>query len=63
MRLLLLFFIIYLVAVTYPGIQAGNRIQPFVLGLPLSFAWMILWVVLGWLALVLLYAADRKGGR
>jgi hypothetical protein len=60
MRLLAVFFLIYLVAVSYPGILPFNRIEPLVLGLPFSFVWMILWVVLGWVALLLRYRADRR---
>jgi hypothetical protein len=63
MRLLLLFFLIYILAVTYPGMEPFNRIEPLIGGLPLSFFWVILWVLLGWLALALRYRADRKGRR
>jgi hypothetical protein len=63
MRLLLLFFAVYLLALTFPGIEPFNRIEPFVLGIPFSFAWVIAWVVLGWIALAWRYAADRRGRR
>jgi uncharacterized protein YggT (Ycf19 family) len=63
MRPLLVFFLVYLAALTVPALQPFNRIEPQVLGLPLSFAWVILWVLLAWLALVLRYLADRKGDR
>jgi hypothetical protein len=36
----------------------GSRIEPFILGVPFSLAWMIGWVVLSFLAL-LIY--DRTG--
>jgi hypothetical protein len=38
----------------------GARIEPFILGVPFSLAWMIGWVVLSFLALL---AYDRAGGR
>jgi hypothetical protein len=60
MRYLLLFFLVYLLALTFPGILPFNRIEPFVLGLPFSFAWVILWVVLGWGALAWRYSVDRR---
>jgi hypothetical protein len=54
------FFVLFLVAVTWPGYLPFNRITPSVLGLPLSFAWPAIWVVLGFLVLVLL---DRSESR
>lgn len=41
-----LFFLLYTVGVTWPGAVPLNRIRPFVLGLPLSLAWVALWLVL-----------------
>ena len=58
-RLMLVFFLLYLVALTYPGYVPFSGLDPFVFGLPFSFVWVILWVVLGWALLVGLYMADR----
>jgi hypothetical protein len=60
MRPILIFFLVYLAALTVPALQPFNRIEPLVLGLPLSFVWVIFWVVLGWMVLVLRYLADRR---
>jgi hypothetical protein len=39
-------------ALTWPGYAwFGNRIEPYVLGLPFSLAWVVGWVVLGFLVL------------
>jgi hypothetical protein len=43
------FFLAYAGAVTWPGLLPFNRVRPFVLGLPFSFAWVALWIVLGFL--------------
>jgi len=45
------FFVLYLVAISWPGIQPFNRIRPFVLGLPFSMAWVTGWVIAGGLVL------------
>jgi hypothetical protein len=63
MRLLLLFFLVYLLALTYPGMAPFNRIEPMIGGFPFSLVWVMLWVLLGWVALALRYRADRKGER
>jgi hypothetical protein len=55
-RLVIVAFILYSLVLTWPGVLPFNRIRPFVLGLPFNFFWVVLWVVIGGLAL---WAADR----
>jgi hypothetical protein len=46
---------------TWPGYATlGNRIEPYVFGLPLSFFWVVAWVVATFLALVV-YHRSRDG--
>ena len=50
-------------AVTWPGYAwLGNRIEPYVLGLPFSLAWIIGWILLSFVALVL-YHTTSEGRR
>lgn len=35
-----------------------NRVTPFIAGLPLLFAWLLLWIVLTSLIMGLIYLAD-----
>lgn len=60
---LVAFFIIYFAALSWPVMQWFNRAEPFILGLPLSMAWVAAWVLLGWLVLILRYRADRRAER
>ncbi len=53
-RLAIAFFILYLIAVTWPVAQWVASPTPFVLGLPLSLAWSIGWIIAGFLVLVIL---------
>ena len=47
-------------AVTWPGYALiGNRVEPFILGLPFVFFWTILWVVLTFFALVLYHVTGE----
>lgn len=55
-----MFFLLFLLAVTWPGMIPGNRIFPLVLGLPFSMVWIASWVVLSFLVLLLL---DREEGK
>ncbi len=56
-----LYLAVCLLAVVWPG-QAyiGGRIEPFVLGLPFSFAWTIMWVIATFVALVLYHMALQR---
>ena len=61
-----LFFLLFVVAVTWPGMIPGNRIFPLILGLPFSMVWIASWVVLSFLVLAALDALEgraRQAGR
>ena len=50
-----------LFACTWPGYSwLGNRVEPFILGLPFSLAWLIGWVVATLIALVLYERALER---
>jgi hypothetical protein len=64
-RLRHVLFVIYVVAcafaVTWPGYAIfGNRVEPYVLGLPFSLAWNVLWVVMTCLVLATYYVTGRR---
>lgn len=46
-------FVLYTLAVHWPGVLPFSGARPFVLGLPFSFFWIVLWIVLGGVALLL----------
>ena len=45
-----------LIAPVYPLVSS---IRPLILGLPLSFAWVVLWLTIVFAALVWIYRSDR----
>jgi cbb3-type cytochrome oxidase subunit 3 len=55
------FLLLFLLAVTWPGMLPFNRVRPLVLGLPFSLAWVTLWVALACLVLWWIHATGRKG--
>lgn len=55
-----LFFVLFLAAVTWPGMIPANRIFPLVLGLPLSMVWIAAWVLVAFFVLLLLDRAEGK---
>ena len=54
------YFLAMAVALTFPGVRAVNRIEPFVLGIPFVFAWSLAWIVGAFVVLVVLYRAYHK---
>ena len=58
-----LFFLLFAVAVTWPGMVPFNRISPTILGLPFSMAWIALWVILSFLVLLFVDWAEGRARR
>lgn len=60
--LVIAFFVLYAIAVTFPGVVPFNRITPYVFGLPFVLAWYAGWVILGGIVLLLYhhYGADSR---
>jgi hypothetical protein len=56
-----LWFLVVLAALLWPIHPIAARIEPYVLGLPFGFFWVVLWLLLSFAGLVLLYAL-RYGG-
>jgi hypothetical protein len=57
----ILFFLLFVAGVTWPGMILGNRIFPLIFGLPFSMAWIASWVGLSFFVLVILDRAEGKG--
>ncbi len=49
------------VALLWPVYPFVPSIEPYVLGLPFSFAWVVGWLVVVFGALVFLYRAEEQG--
>jgi hypothetical protein len=57
--LLAAYFVVCATAVVWPGYQVfGNSLTPYVLGLPLSFAWNVGWVVVTFAVLIAYHLAS-----
>ena len=53
-------FVIIALATNWPVYQWMSGAEPLIFGLPLSFAWLILWVIIGFFALLWLYISDNR---
>jgi len=59
-RLTKAYVVLFALAVTWPGMTLANRVEPLVLGLPFNLAWVAIWVVIGFVLLVLLDRAVTR---
>jgi hypothetical protein len=62
-RMALVVFTLYALSVHWPGVLPFSGPRPFVLGLPFNFFWIVLWVVLGLLALLAMEATREREER
>lgn len=44
----------------FPLFAIANRVEPIILGLPFSFFWVVLWIVIAFSALLVLYYFDPE---
>lgn len=47
-------------AVMWPGYALFSSATPLILGFPLSFMWIIAWVIISFTAMLALYYSDKK---
>ena len=54
------FFLLFVLAVIWPGMLPFNRIQPLVFGLPFSMFWIALWVFGSFLVFILVDRIETR---
>ena len=52
--------ILLFLATIWPGYPLFAGVEPMILGLPLSFAWLILCVLISFISMLALYFSDNK---
>ena len=60
-RLAIGVFLLYLLAVTWPVATLFRSAEPLVFGLPLSMAWPIAWILIGFITLLVVDYFENKG--
>jgi hypothetical protein len=57
------FFVLYLLAVIWPGALLFRKAEPFIAGVPYALFWPALWIILGGVALAILDRAESRAER
>ena len=60
-KLAIAVFLLNMLAVTWPVLSFFRSPEPFIFGLPMSMAWPIAWILIGWAALLVLDYFENKG--
>lgn len=58
--MIFIFSILAFLSIMWPGYAHFADYEPFILGIPLSFAWIILWVILSFVAMMSMYILDNR---
>ncbi len=54
------YFLVCLLAQVWPVYLIGNRIKPYLLGMPFSMFWIGLWIVIIFIGLVIKYNQEYR---
>ncbi|HEY8531444.1 MAG TPA: hypothetical protein VIL08_04270 [Limnochorda sp.] len=47
-----------LLVLIFPVFAVANRVQPMILGLPFSLAWIVFWLVVEFIGVIAFYRAE-----
>ncbi len=53
-------FVLYLLAITWPVASVFRSAEPLVFGLPLSMAWPVAWILIGFVTLLVLDYSEKN---
>ncbi len=59
-RLAIAVFLLNLLAVTWPVLALFRSAEPMVFGLPLSMAWPVAWILIGFIMLLILDYSEKN---
>jgi hypothetical protein len=54
------FFIFTFLCFLWPLVKIGNRIEPFIFGLPFLFFWFVALIVVQFIAMVIMYWSTER---
>lgn len=59
----LAYYLVCVLAVTWPGALVANRVEPMILGLPFFFFWYVAWALMMFAGMLALYRLEYGGSR
>ncbi len=62
-RVYIVFVALMVLVQVFPLFALGNAVEPRILGLPFSFAWVIFWIFVSMVGIVALYLMDEPDAK
>jgi len=59
-RAFVAFSVVMALMMVFPVYALGNRVEPFVLGMPFSLAWVVFWIAVEFLGLVAFFVWEER---
>ena len=60
-KIIFVIFTLFIVMMLiFPVFSLGNRVEPFIFGLPFSMAWVIFWIVIEFIGLLIFIKLDSR---
>jgi len=60
-------FVVFVILITlvmiFPIYGLGNRVEPFVLGMPFSMIWVVFWIVVEFFGVIAFFLFEHGGER
>ena len=60
-------FVVFVILITlvmiFPIYGLGNRVEPFVLGMPFSMIWVVFWIVVEFFGVIAFFLYEHGGER
>ena len=56
------FTVAILLVMIFPIYGLGNRVEPYVLGLPFSMVWVIFWIIVEFFGVIAFFLYEHGGG-
>lgn len=62
-RAFVAFAVLMVLVMIFPIYALGNRVEPFVIGLPFSLFWVVFWIAVEFVVLIAFFLYEHGGGR
>ena len=56
----LVFMLLILSMMVFPMFSIGNKVEPFIIGMPFSIIWVLFWIIVQFIGLLVFVTLDKE---
>ncbi len=56
----LVFMLLILSMMVFPMFSIGNKVEPFIIGMPFSIIWVLFWIIVQFIGLLVFVTFDKE---